>query len=73
MAIGEGFLVNEDERNKEQEEVVITDLEDEEKATEILKTKVERVRENVLSSEANTQCTFCICSSMSWSTIRHVL
>ena len=44
MAIGEGFVVNEDERNKEKEEVVITDLEDEEKATEILKSKVERVR-----------------------------
>ena len=36
MAIGEGFLVNEDERNKDKEEVVITDLEDEEKATEII-------------------------------------
>jgi len=51
MAIGEGFLVNEDERNKENEEVIITDLEDEEKATEILKTKVDRLAPSVFNED----------------------
>jgi len=51
VAIGEGFVVNEDERNKEKEEVVITDLEDEEKATEILKSKVERLAPSVFHED----------------------